>query len=88
MGHRLTDFELVDVSPMLPELKRTPGLTSWKATNDKQITTLYDTYEEFLAENQDSQGKMGRSHWPPADVESLNLPRWSVISFPIGEWHS
>ncbi|KAF7323657.1 tRNA (Cytosine-5-)-methyltransferase [Mycena kentingensis (nom. inval.)] len=53
------EFELVDVSDRFPDLKRRPGMTSWKAT-DKALN-IYGTYEQAT--------------WPPADVEKLDLPR-------------
>ncbi|KAJ7201628.1 S-adenosyl-L-methionine-dependent methyltransferase [Mycena pura] len=71
------DFHLVDVSAKLPELKRRPGLTSWRAT-DKSINTTYDTYEMFMEtckESDNYKAKMTPGHWPPEDVELLNLPR-------------
>ncbi|KAJ7669218.1 S-adenosyl-L-methionine-dependent methyltransferase [Mycena polygramma] len=71
------DFRLVDVSAKIPELHRRPGLTSWRPT-DRSLKTTYDTYETFMetcAEGDIVKGKMTRGHWPPEDVEALDLPR-------------
>ncbi|TFK39362.1 S-adenosyl-L-methionine-dependent methyltransferase [Crucibulum laeve] len=71
------DFELVDVSSKLPELKHRPGLTTWRATADRTISATYESYEEFMASSLDEnlKAKMTEGHWPPLDVEKLNLPR-------------
>ncbi|KAJ7723427.1 S-adenosyl-L-methionine-dependent methyltransferase [Mycena metata] len=71
------EFHLVDVSAKLPSLQRRPGLTSWRPT-DKSIATTYDTYDTFMrtcTEGDAVKAKMTPGHWPPADVEALNLPR-------------
>ncbi|KAJ6571942.1 cytosine-5--methyltransferase [Mycena capillaripes] len=71
------DFHLVDVSAKLPELQRRPGLTSWRPT-DRSLNTSYDTYETFMqtsSEGDVGKAKMTRGHWPPEDVEALDLPR-------------
>ncbi|KAJ7867586.1 S-adenosyl-L-methionine-dependent methyltransferase [Mycena leptocephala] len=71
------DFRLVDVFAKLPSLQRRPGLTSWRPT-DRSLNTTYDTYETFLqtcTEGDAVKAKMTRGHWPPEDVETLNLPR-------------
>ncbi|KAJ7021378.1 cytosine-5--methyltransferase [Mycena alexandri] len=71
------EFHLVDVSAKLPSLQRRPGLTSWRPT-DKSIATTYDTYDTFMrtcTEGDIVKAKMTPGHWPPEDVETLNLPR-------------
>ncbi|KAJ7484547.1 S-adenosyl-L-methionine-dependent methyltransferase [Mycena latifolia] len=71
------DFRLVDVSAKLPELQRRPGLTAWRPT-DRSLKTTYDTYETFMqtcTEGETVKAKMTPGHWPPEDVESLDLPR-------------
>ncbi|KAG6821132.1 hypothetical protein H0H93_006471 [Arthromyces matolae] len=72
------DFSLVDVSDKLPELKRRPGLKSWRPSVDRSMDTGYATYEEFMAA-QDAKGnpktKLTDGHWPPADVDHYNLHR-------------
>ena len=76
----LLEFYLVDVSSKLPELKRRPGLTTWRPSIDREITTSYETYRDFLS-SPHAQGnpKLTEGHWPPDEVEHFNLPRWSVL---------
>ncbi|KAF8906542.1 S-adenosyl-L-methionine-dependent methyltransferase [Gymnopilus junonius] len=70
-------FELVDISSKLPELERRPGLTVWRPTADRTGATTFATYEDFLQSSIDEtlKAKMSEGHWPPMDVETLNLPR-------------
>ncbi|KDR72476.1 hypothetical protein GALMADRAFT_252559 [Galerina marginata CBS 339.88] len=71
-------FELVDVSSKFPELKRRPGLKTWRPTADRiGATPMFATYEEFMSSTLDEslKAKMSEDHWPPKDVESLNLDR-------------
>ncbi|KAJ7255177.1 cytosine-5--methyltransferase [Mycena rebaudengoi] len=71
------EFHLVDVSGKLPELKRRPGLTSWRAT-DRSLKTSYDTYETFMQtceEGDVAKAKMTPGHWPPDDGTALGLPK-------------
>lgn len=75
----LSEFQLVDVSSMLPELKKRPGLTTWLPTVDRDITTTYETYEAFINSHPKSNTKLTEGHWPPPNVESLNLTRWCAI---------
>lgn len=70
-----SDFHLVDVSSQLPELKRRPGLTNWRPTSHREAKTTYDTYDAFLSAESASEAKLTPGHWPPQDVEELNLPR-------------
>ncbi|CAA7268497.1 unnamed protein product [Cyclocybe aegerita] len=69
------DFELVNVSSKLPELKRRPGLTTWQPTTDRTCAKTFESYEEFMASSVDDvvKAKMTEGHWPPKDVEALNL---------------
>jgi multisite-specific tRNA:(cytosine-C5)-methyltransferase len=78
-----SEFELVDVGEKLPELKRRPGLTSWRPTVDRKITT-FSSYQEFLesmdgANMTHAQSTMTKEHWPPPDAADLGLARWSVV---------
>jgi len=74
-------FELVDVSSKLPELRRRSGLMDWRPTTDRSGATTYESYEEFMASSVDEtiKCKMTEGHWPPRDVERLNLSRWWII---------
>ncbi|KAE9410619.1 S-adenosyl-L-methionine-dependent methyltransferase [Gymnopus androsaceus JB14] len=71
------EFQLVDVSSSLPELKRRPGMTSWRPTADKSISTMYETYEAFVSADPQAAAstKLTAGHWPPANVDELNLDR-------------
>ncbi|KAF8804768.1 S-adenosyl-L-methionine-dependent methyltransferase [Phlegmacium glaucopus] len=71
------EFELVDVSAKLPQLKRRPGLTTWRPTADRSAAVTFSTYEEFMSSSLDdaSKAKMSEGHWPPKDIGTLNLPR-------------
>ncbi|ETW75883.1 hypothetical protein HETIRDRAFT_436831 [Heterobasidion irregulare TC 32-1] len=71
------DFEIVDVSEMLPSLVRRPGLTKWIPSVDRDLK-FCETYDECirsLPANRRADTRLGRSHWPPSDVQGLNLER-------------
>jgi len=73
------DFHLIDVSAQLPELVRRPGISSWTPTVDRSINTTFDTwaaYNETLSDEQRAESKMAETHWPPINVESLQLQHW------------
>lgn len=72
----------MDVSNKLPKLQRRPGLTAWRPAVDRFVTDTFETYEAYLAasEERKSNSKITEGHWPPSDVEELNLPRWSAGS--------
>ncbi|KAH9936711.1 S-adenosyl-L-methionine-dependent methyltransferase [Amylocystis lapponica] len=73
-------FELIDVSDHLSGLVHRPGITTWRPTVDRSISTEFATYQEFfssLPESKRAECKMVESQWPPplGEVEGLNLPR-------------
>ncbi|ELU39994.1 tRNA (cytosine-5-)-methyltransferase [Rhizoctonia solani AG-1 IA] len=71
-------FELIDVSGSLPELKRRPGLPTWRPAVNREMDTAYSSYADFiesLPENKRSETKLQATHWPPEGVERLNLER-------------
>ncbi|KAH8830369.1 S-adenosyl-L-methionine-dependent methyltransferase [Flagelloscypha sp. PMI_526] len=72
-------FALVDVSDSLPELKRRPGLTTWRVAANKSVNVTYSSfqeYEEKLPASERTKSKLGPSHWPPVEnVESFHLTR-------------
>ncbi|CAG8445380.1 7521_t:CDS:10 [Funneliformis caledonium] len=61
---------LLDVSDRLPELRRAPGMTSWKVMNKEGewVNSLDDINPRF-------RKKYSKSLWMPPDVENLNLTR-------------
>ncbi|KIK68078.1 hypothetical protein GYMLUDRAFT_155330 [Collybiopsis luxurians FD-317 M1] len=71
------EFRLVDVSTTLLELKRRPGMTSWRPTADRSVSKTHETYEAFLAADPQAatSTKLTAGHWPPPDVDELNLER-------------
>jgi multisite-specific tRNA:(cytosine-C5)-methyltransferase len=83
----MTDFEAVDVSSQLPSLIRRPGLTAWRPSVDKEVSTKFETYADFVKEKGENwvslNSKMTAGHWPPANVEDLGLERWWVTYFII-----
>jgi multisite-specific tRNA:(cytosine-C5)-methyltransferase len=81
MGHSIAAaFELVDVSSELGELKRRPGLTSWRPTVDRSCVRTFESFEEFMASSLDDhmKTKLTEGHFPPKDVGPLRLNRWYV----------
>lgn len=71
---------MVDVSSKLPQLKRRPGLTTWRPTADRSASVTFSTYEEFMNSSLDNalKARMSEGHWPPKDTAPLKLPRWYV----------
>ncbi|KAF8826802.1 hypothetical protein HHX47_DHR5000913 [Lentinula edodes] len=72
------EYHLVDVSSNLPELKRRPGMSSWRPTADKSISSTYQTYEAFVAADPQAatSTKLTPGHWPPPNAHELKLERW------------
>ncbi|CAE6449031.1 unnamed protein product [Rhizoctonia solani] len=71
-------FELVDVSSSLPELKRRPGMTTWRPAVNREVDTSYSSYADFirsLPEGKKSETKLQTTHWPPEHAERFNLER-------------
>ncbi|CAG8513683.1 4054_t:CDS:10 [Diversispora eburnea] len=64
------NLQLVDVSDQLPELKRAPGLTTWKVMNkeNRWVDKLEDINPRY-------RKKYEKSLWPPPNVNELNLER-------------
>ncbi|CAE7182019.1 unnamed protein product [Rhizoctonia solani] len=75
---KFPNFGLVDVSSSLPELKRRPGLSTWRPAVNREMDASFSSHAEFiesLPENKRSETKMQATHWPPTGVEQLNLER-------------
>ncbi|KAI0924993.1 hypothetical protein AcW2_005707 [Taiwanofungus camphoratus] len=76
----ISGFELVDMSDHLPGLIHRPGMTTWKPTVDRSISTHFASYQDFLQslpESKRGESKMLETHWPPpaGEIEELNLTR-------------
>ncbi|KAF8630235.1 hypothetical protein AX15_003037 [Amanita polypyramis BW_CC] len=71
------DFELVDVSGKFPDLRRWPGLTSWRPTVDRGCEVTFGTFDDFQNAPLDPplKAKLSEGHFPPMDVEKMNLHR-------------
>ncbi|KAF9472978.1 S-adenosyl-L-methionine-dependent methyltransferase [Pholiota conissans] len=77
------DFHLIPTAPLLPTLRRAPGLTTWRPTTDRTCARTFESYDEFMASDVDEnvKAKMTRGHWPPegvdvgVGVDGLNLER-------------
>jgi len=94
VGGKLTlgQFSLVDVSDHLPELKRRPGITSWKVatqapTAEGKKLMWHESHESYMVQveealkdaDEDEKKKkkpLPPSAWPPANANELNLERW------------
>jgi multisite-specific tRNA:(cytosine-C5)-methyltransferase len=63
---------------MLPELKRCPGLTTWRPSVDKASMKTYGSFQEYQASDLDSnlKAKLTEGHFPPGEADGLNLPFW------------
>ena len=72
------DFELVDVSEKFSDLKGWPGLTSWRPTVDRRCEVTYGSFDDFQDTSLDPilKSKLTKGHFPPVDVEKMNLQRW------------
>lgn len=70
-------LRLVDVSKELPELKRRPGMTTWKCAGKGKDTTtnmtkLYSSYEEVP---EDEKKDFEETMFPPKNISELNIER-------------
>eukprot|EP00124_Ichthyophonus_hoferi_P001634 Ihof_evm11s90 gene=Ihof_evmTU11s90 len=69
-------LELVDASDRLPELKRRPGLLTWKvmapAAEGSSEWKAVDSIEDVI---ESKRSKYQRSMWPQEDVADLHLER-------------
>ncbi|KAF9048205.1 S-adenosyl-L-methionine-dependent methyltransferase [Hymenopellis radicata] len=71
-----SDFHLIPTDGLLPGLIRRPGMTHWKPTNSLPFPfEFYDTYQDFITAEPSTTSKLTRGHWPPDNVDELNLPR-------------
>lgn len=69
-------LELVDVSHELPNLKRRPGLSSWKVyTKEGKVVEKIEDVPE------DAKGRYYPSMWAPKNAGELHLERWYVPTY-------
>lgn len=80
-------YTLLDVSDQLPELKRRPGITSWKVATQPESAgremIFHESYESYRGEvdsgnerEKDKSKGIGSTAWPPANAADLRLKRW------------
>lgn len=79
------EFTIVDVAEQLPNLKRRPGITTWKVGTRPQgkearFHESFESYRESVdAGNESEKDKdkgVPKTVWPPANAGELNLERW------------
>lgn len=68
----------------LPDLIYRPGMTTWMPAVNRDVTTDFATFQDFIQsipESQRADVKMVESHWPPsaAEADELHLTRWYVM---------
>jgi multisite-specific tRNA:(cytosine-C5)-methyltransferase len=84
-------YTLLDQSAALPDLKRRPGISSWKvasqtARNVDETRPIvwhenYETYLGTLSEEEREKDKgrsLPESAWAPANAAELGLEKWCV----------
>ena len=66
------------MSERYPELKRRPGLTTWRPTTDRTCEVTYETVEDFQNAPMSAtlKSKLSESHWVPENAQLLNLHHW------------
>lgn len=69
-----SDIELIDVSSLLPELKRRPGMTSWKVKNNSPLATGNGATDETEENGADAEGA------PGADAEKGDAEKSEPVS--------
>ena len=73
----MSKIELIDTSTMLPGLKRSPGLTSWKIID--KTGRLWDSWKDVMDQKNDigmdGLGKMAHTMFPDYLDEALPLER-------------
>eukprot|EP00659_Diplonema_papillatum_P000192 gene192-309_t len=67
------EFELVDCEGMLPDLKRSPGVSKWVMT-DKEGDAVYNTFAD-IPEEERKRWHLTASMFPSEDAASFNLGR-------------
>lgn len=75
VAHAPGKFSIVDVADLLPNLKRRPGLTTWKVAarggKDKPLSWQGDVAEGNAKD-------LAETLWPPSNATELGLEKWYV----------
>lgn len=74
-------FQILDVSDRYPLLKRSPGLTTWKAATGKETMSIYDTHQDFLNDEDQTveiKEKVPKTYWPKGNEKELGLEKWFI----------
>lgn len=69
-------FSIVDVADLLPNLKRRPGLTTWKVAARGYGKEPGLDWQPEVAE--DNKKDLVHTLWPPKNATELGLEKWSV----------
>jgi hypothetical protein len=80
--HSFSAFSIVNSSEMLPALKRSPGLTSWKAGYGGKDVFMFDTYEEMLSStdlDDEMKQKFPPTLFPTGNEKELGLEQTCVL---------
>lgn len=83
------EYEILDVSDQLPNLKRRPGMSSWLVATQPEQTqrqlkwhSSYDAYRAWVDEGneryQDKAKGLASTVWAPENAGELGLERWCV----------
>ena len=70
--------DIIDCSTMLPELKRAPGLVSWKVMDKNgRIWNKWEDVEEYRKQEADTEsiGRVVQENFPPDESERIPLER-------------
>lgn len=69
-------MSLVDVSSSIPDLKRAPGLTTWKVLDQKNQEIAAPEGSQKVYWNDDRKKPMADSMWPNGKEAERHLERW------------
>ena len=87
-------YTLVDQSSALPNLKRRPGISTWKIATQSareedgtRPIVWHDSYEAYTAqqseeEKRDKGKSLPETAWAPANAADLGLEKWWVSDAP------
>lgn len=72
-------IELLDVSNELPNLRRSPGLTTWNVMGSLKEARIYEKFDDIVDEKE--RHALAKTCFPPEGVEELGLEKWYFILF-------